>query len=149
MREFFASYFDLILKERFWSWTLVGIVYLVFAFLLRAWFLGSMVQRAKELPPRYYHDVKHSYLRKSFWGWFFFFLPVILLTTVWNQAENMPPQGLYLLLSILAAVSMVWSIMIHMRAFSEAATLVLKRVLDEQEIQSVGRVTPQNSKRSK
>lgn len=130
------SYIEIILRERFWSWSVIGIVYLIIAFVMRGWFLNPMIQKAKELPPKYYHDIKHAYLKNSFWGWFFFFLPLVFFTLVWNWSYREPLYGRSLALLILGIFCYVWSVMLHLKAFGNGATSTLKRVIDEREMRA-------------
>ncbi len=135
--EMFNSYLNVILQERFWSWSIIGIIYLIFAFTVRGWFLNPLFRDVKHLKPRYYHEIKQIYLKYSFWGWFLFFLPVVFFTYVWNQTAKEPLTLRHHLAIALGFFSFLASIMIHMRAFANACVELLREMVDEKDAQAV------------
>jgi len=137
MTEIFNAYWNVILQERFWSWSIIGIIYLVFAFTVRGWFLNPMFRQAKDLRSRYYQELKQDYLKFSFWGWFFFFLPLIFFTFVWNQTAKEPLSLRHQIALVAGLLCFLWSVMVHMRAFSRACMTLMKELVDEKESQAV------------
>ncbi|MBU3759552.1 MAG: hypothetical protein FGM27_06430 [Candidatus Omnitrophica bacterium] len=135
MMEIVSQYVDLILRERFWSWSVIGIVYLIFAFTVRGWFMNPLFSGIKSLGSQPYHDFKQEYLKLSFWGWFFFFLPLVILTYVWNQTAKQPLGLFHQILIVAGAALFFWSIMVHMKSFCQASVVLLKKKLGEQEKQ--------------
>lgn len=126
MITFLKPYLDIILSERSWSWSLVGILYVLAAFFVRSWFMNSLVWKAKQLDKSLYHAVKSAYLKRSILGWFLFFIPLALFTFFW---QNILPKNdaKQFLIIWSGAASFVLSILLHVRAFALGALTVLKK----------------------
>ncbi|HTL48483.1 MAG TPA: hypothetical protein VL688_10545 [Verrucomicrobiae bacterium] len=133
MSELVSAYLRVIWEERFWSWSVVGILYIIAAFTVRGWFLNGLISSARALKSKHYHEIKQAYLRRSLPGWLFFFLPLIIFTFVWNQTTGTAIPGKYLAAVILGIVSFIAAILSHVRAFAEASLSVLADLLQESE----------------
>ena len=121
-------YLDIILAERSWSWSLIGILYVLAAFFVRSWFMNSLVWKAKQLDKSLYAAVKAAYLKRSVLGWFLFFMPLALFTLFW---QNMiPEKDKQFLIICGGTASFVLSIILHLKAFGLGALTVLKKHSD-------------------
>jgi hypothetical protein len=118
-------YLDIIMAERSWSWSLIGILYVLAAFFVRSWFMNSPVWKAKQLDKGVYSAVKAAYLRRSFAGWFFFFLPLGFFVLYWQKFLPFKLDDKWM--AIAGAVSLVVAILLHLRAFALGAIAVLKK----------------------
>ncbi len=119
------SYVDAILSGRDWSWTVVGILYVLAAYFVRGWFVNPLSQKSRILSKASWHQVKSHYLNASFLGWIFFFFPLALIALVWRKtALPVPVDNRYLILA--GCISFVLSVVLHLQAFGLAAVAALK-----------------------
>ena len=119
-------YWDVILAERTWSWSLIGILYLLSGFLVRSWFIQPLTSCLKQITRDLQQEVKKAYLRHSFWGWFFFLIPLGLFILLWRS--DLLPFRLDDRYVVLAALlSFIFSLILHLQAFAKGALLTLKR----------------------
>ncbi len=118
-------YLDVILSERSWSWSLIGILYVLAAFFVRSWFMNSLVWKAKQMDKSVYSAVKAAYLRRSVLGWFLFFLPLGLFTLYWQSI--LPPVVTDKMVAGGASACLITAILLHLRAFGLGAIAVLKK----------------------
>ena len=81
--NFAGLYLDLILRERQWSWALVGIFYLLIALLVRILIFRGVIQETKRIDPQLYSGVKKAYLQHSAGGWIVFAISFLLVIAVW------------------------------------------------------------------
>lgn len=136
MSEYIASYLQVIQEERFWSWTLLGIIYLLAGLTVRGWFLNSVFNEAREIRKHYYSEIKQQYLKQSVAGWFFFFIPIAFIILLWNQVKSFPLNAMQFTAILAAVISFVLSIISHLKAFTSASLSVLRVVVEEKELQS-------------
>ena len=130
--SFLRPYVDIILRERDWSWSFVGILYLISAIIIRSWFLGTLSSRTKDLDRKLRRLVKKSYLRHSLFGWILFFIPLGILIVLW-QDRPLPAKVEPIHLILAAIASFALSIILHLRAFGMAALLTLKRLSETEQ----------------
>ena len=120
------SYFDIIWLERSWSWTVLGILYILAALFVRGWFLSSLFSRLKEVEHGLHHRIKAAYLKRSFWGWLFFFIPLGISILVWRK-DIFPLKIDDRILILSAFASFIFSVILHLQAFGIAVLEVLRR----------------------
>ena len=125
MNESLKPYLDAILQERSWSWSLIGILYVLAAFFVRSWFMNSLVWKGKQLDKSVYNAVKAAYLRRSVLGWIFFFLPLAFFPLYWQKFIPLNLDQKWLAVS--GAVSLFIAILLHLRSFALGAIAVLKK----------------------
>ena len=125
MITFIKPYLDIILAERSWSWSLIGILYVLAAFFVRSWFMNSLVWKAKQLDKSLYHAVKSAYLKRSVVGWFLFFVPLALFTFFWQNL--IPQKDKQFLIICGGTTAFILSIILHLRAFALGTLTVLKK----------------------
>lgn len=132
MKEMLQVYFNAILSERSWSWTVIGLVYVISGYTLRSWFLKPVVRKAKELDKPLWHKIKKAYLRHSPLGWIFFLIPLVISIVLWYR-EVLRPLTIKDAAAILTAVvSFILSIFCHLQAFGIAALEVLRQTSKSQ-----------------
>lgn len=129
------SYLDIILQERFWSWSLIGILYVILGLMVRGWFLNSMIRRAKEVGSKYYHEIKKAYLKRSLLGWILFFIPLGILIVLWSRGMEFPLDRATQIWVHIAIASYTMSVISHMWAFGTAGIVTLKLLAREAGIQ--------------
>lgn len=119
------SYVDAILSGRDWSWTVVGILYVLAAYFVRGWFLNPLSKQAKTLSRASWHQIKSHYLGASFLGWIFFFFPLAIVVIIWRKtALLVPVEDRYLILA--GCLGFILSLLLHLQAFALAAVTALK-----------------------
>lgn len=128
-------YLDVVMAERSWSWSLIGILYVLAAFFVRSWFMNSPVWKAKHLDKSVYGAVKAAYLRRSILGWIFFFLPLALLILYWQKMIPVKLEEKWV--AAAGAACLVISILLHLRAFALGAIAVLKKQTENQKEKSL------------
>ncbi len=129
MNSFLQPYIDSVLAERSWSWSLIGILYVLAALFVRSWFIGPLFSKARLLDHSLYSAIKHAYAKRSFWGWLLFFLPLALFVLFW---QNYLPQKITQTFVVSAgSSSLVLSIMFHLQAFGAGAVSVFKKHNDQ------------------
>ena len=115
-----------ILNERGWSWTLIGIAYLVIGLVIRGWFLAPLTRKSRELDRKQNHELKAAYLKRSFFGWVFFLIPFFILIKLWNSVVTFPVTVEDALTAFGGVVSFIISIVLHLQAFGVAAIDTIK-----------------------
>ncbi len=121
-----------ILNERTWSWTVIGIAYLLIALIIRGWFLAPLARKTRELDRKQNHELKAAYLKRSFLGWIFFLIPFFVLIKLWNSVFTFPITVQDALTVLGGVVSFIISIILHLQAFGVAAIETLKRTTEKE-----------------
>ena len=121
-------YSQMILTERYWSWTLVGAGYLIAALILRSILFRSILRESKEIDRNLHSEVLKVYLRRSFAGWILFALSFLLVVAIWIGWKTPPPNKTEFFLAIwLLSVLFLLSVIAHYQAFSQALLTVLRQ----------------------
>ncbi len=123
-------YLDVVLQERDWSWAVIAILYVLAAYFVRGWFMNGLSCQSKSLDRKWHSEVKAAYLKYSFPGWIFFFLPLGLVILIWRK-DILPIKVPEIYLYAGAGVSYVFSIIFHLQAFGLASIEVLKKFQDK------------------
>lgn len=132
--EQIKPYWDIILTERSWSWTLIAIGYLAIALNIRALFLHPIKRKLKDLDKTFQSKIKRQYLKHSILGWMLFFIPLILSIIYWAENESfwgLPKSDALFGLTICACF--IFSVISHLQAFAIASMLTLKKYHTKQE----------------
>lgn len=138
MNETLKTYWDVIWIERDWSWTVIGIAYTILWLIVRGLFLGELIRKAKELEKRFYREIRGEYLKRSILGWLLFLVPLVILILFWQQGRVfLPSTPEDTLLILIAALSFILSILLHVRAFGLAAIVAMKQVLERETSRSL------------
>jgi hypothetical protein len=129
------NYLQIVMTERTWSWTILGIFYLSFGLFIRGFFIQPLVSKAKDLNRNLHYDlrgdVNRRYLKKSVVGWFFFVIPLIIFALLWARAKLFPITVKDLLFVFAAVISYILSIMLHLQAFGIAYIESLKQKMEK------------------
>ena len=126
----FQPYIDFILSQRDWSWTVVGVMYLLAAGLVRSWFLSPVSAQLRTLESALKRKVEFAYLKESLLGWIFFFIPLALIILTWRREALVLKIGNEVA-AISGVASFVFSVVFHLAAYGRAALSVLKTSDDE------------------
>ena len=125
-------YLEAILAERDWSWTVVGLLYVLAAWFVRSWFVGPVCGRSKVLARPVHRRLEAEYLKRSILGWALFFIPLGIIILIWRR-EVLPVKISSAVLAAAGAVSFVLSIVAHLMAYGIAAVVTLKDIHEEYE----------------
>lgn len=124
----FQPYWDLILSNRQWSWTLVGSAYLIAALFIRHLLFRNILHETKELDRGLYSEVLRLYLKHSLAGWVFFALSFLLVVCLWLGWKPAFFQKLeYLLAMVLLYFLFFLSVIFHYQAYVKALLSVLRQ----------------------
>lgn len=119
-----------ILTEREWSWTLIGIIYLLVFLIIRSFFLRQLIKRARALNSKWYHEVKKAYIKKCTGGWVLFGISLLMVIFFWQKGNFQPASifevGLVILLTALL------SVLSSVIAFGASVIYVLKQLENNQ-----------------
>ena len=121
------DYFNLILTERQWSWALVGILYLVITLLIRLFVFRVIAGETRALDGSVYSSVRTLYQKNSIGGWVLFATSFLLVVTVWIGSQKAIPQSLLLLVCFILPVLFLFSIILHILAFTKAMLAIFRQ----------------------
>ncbi|GEM_PF-6595099 len=117
----FKIYFDLMAAERYWSWSAVGMVYLVFTLIVRYLVFSRIFPKAKQAAGDAFPLIKHTYLKNSLPGWILYAISFLLLMVVWIAWDRgIVRGGLWTLFCILLPSLFLLAIILHLIAFTSS-----------------------------
>jgi hypothetical protein len=124
MKEFW----DMVITQRAWSWSLIGIAYLFVYLLVRHFFLCRLIKGTKALHSKWYNEVKRFYARQCIGGWILFMASFLLLIFFWETA-NLKQASLYeAAMCVLIILTVLLSIISHLVGFGIALLHLLKHL---------------------
>ena len=85
--ENLTNLWNMVLTQRVWSWTVVGIAYLLVFLVVRSFFLHTLIKRARSLNSKWFHEVKKAYTKKCISGWILFLVSFLILIFFWQTAN--------------------------------------------------------------
>jgi Na+-transporting methylmalonyl-CoA/oxaloacetate decarboxylase gamma subunit len=130
--ENLANFWNTVLTQRAWSWTVIGIGYLLAFLLVRNFFLHGLIKRARALNSKWYHEIKKVYAKKCISGWILFLISFLMMIFFW-QTANLQQASLYEVgVLFLIILTVLLSIMSQVIAFGTSAIHVLKQVENNQ-----------------
>lgn len=129
MMPLIKPYIDSILAERSWSWSILALLYIFAALFIRGWFMNPLFWKAKQLDRNVFSAIKAAYLKRSFWGWLLFFMPLVLFVLFWQN--NLPEKFNQQFVVAAGAASLILSIIFHLQAFGAGAVSVFKKHSDQ------------------
>ena len=132
MVELMNTYVDAIVTQREWSWTVIGIVYLIIALIIRSLFLSSMNRRVKDLNRHQYHEVTSAYLKRCSVGWVFFLISFAFVVWLWSRVDLLPLSIKNACIVLGIIVSYILAILSHTQAMGIAALMALKKTAEKE-----------------
>jgi len=130
--ENLENLWNMVLTQRAWSWTVIGIAYLLVFLLVRNFFLHGLIKRSRALNSKWYHEIKKVYAKKCIPGWILFLISFLMLIFFW-QTANFQQASLYeMAVLVLILLTVLLSIMSQVIAFGTSAIHVLKQVENNQ-----------------
>jgi hypothetical protein len=122
----------MVLTQRAWSWTVIGIGYLLVFLLVRSFFLHELIKRARSLTSKWYHEIKKVYMKKCVGGWVLFLISFLMMVFFWRTA-NFQQASLYeVAVLFLIILTVLLAIMSHLIAFGTSVIHVLKQLENNQ-----------------
>lgn len=123
-----VNYLKLFVSERHWSWTVLGMVYLMLTLVIRHFLFRALVQETKILDSSLYGTVRKLYLKQSGAGWVVFFISFLGIVLAWINGQNQLMQKHFLILFCLALSLLFFlSLILHLKAFAHALLSVLRQ----------------------
>ncbi len=127
-----TNLWDMILTQRAWSWTVIGIGYLLAFLFVRSFFLHALIKRARSLNSKWFHEIKKIYMKKCIAGWILFLVSFLILIFFW-QTANFKQASLYEVgMIFLIILTILFAIISHLIAFGASAIYVLKQLENNQ-----------------
>ncbi len=130
--ENLTTLWNMVLTQRAWSWTVIGIGYLLVFLLARSFFLHPLIKRAQSLTSKWYHEIKKVYMKKCLSGWILFIVSFLILIFFW-QTANFKQASLYEVgMVFLIVLAILFAIISHLIAFGTSVIFVLKQLENNQ-----------------
>lgn len=121
-------YFELLLSERDWSWTVIAIGYLFLTLVVRSAIFRHLAVELKQIDRGLYSSVAQIYLKKSLAGWFAFLPSLLLLIFLWNRGQDILIDRVsFLAFTVGIPLSFFSSLVLHLIAFSSALLTLLRQ----------------------
>lgn len=122
------NYFELMKMERYWSWSVIVIGYMIVTLLIRQLFFRGVVRNTKKIDPQLYSGVKKIYLHSSLGGWLIYLLSILCVVTVWVGTKTGKLEGIPFLLYWTVTPSLFFlSIILHFNALTRAMLTTLQQ----------------------
>lgn len=131
MAEWINDFSDMVVSDRGWSWSFVGILYLLLTMIIRNWFLRPILHNAKELKRHWYHEMKDAYLKRALPGWLCYLSALVIVLFIWSRPQLFPLTLEHAFALLLSVILYFFSILFHVQALGVAAVVTLKRIEDE------------------
>jgi len=77
------NYWETIQNERQWSWSLVALVFILAALLIRQVIFQNLFFRIKRIPREFSTFIRMEYQKRAVFGWISFGISVGLVTWLW------------------------------------------------------------------
>ena len=130
--ENLTNLWNMVLTQRAWSWTVIGIGYLHTFLLARSFFLHGLIKRARSLNSRWYHEIKKVYMKKCLGGWILFLVSFLILIFFWQTADLQQASLYEVGMVFLIILTVLFAILSHLIAFGASAIYVLKQLENNQ-----------------
>lgn len=128
----FENLWNMVLTQRVWSWTVIGIGHLILFLLVRSFFLHGLIKRARSVNSKWYHEIKKVYMKKCAAGWILFLVSFLILILFW-QTANLKQASLYEVgMVFLITFTVLFAIISHLIAFGTSVIYVLKQLENNQ-----------------
>ncbi len=128
MFDFPKLYFDAVLMERGWSWSVIGIIYLIMTILVRQFVFRSLIQNTRGFDANVYSHVKSLYLRNSTPGWILYFISFLLVIVSWVAWKGQKiSTNLVVLFALFLSALFFLSIILHLATFTRALLAVFRQ----------------------
>lgn len=130
--ENLTNLWHMVLTQRAWSWTVIGIGYLLVFLAIRHLFLQGLIKRARALNSKWFHEIKKAYTKKCISGWILFLVSFLILIFFW-QTANLKQASLYEVgMVFLIILAVLFAIISHLIAFCFSVIHVLKQLENNQ-----------------
>ncbi|MEI7750644.1 MAG: hypothetical protein WCJ71_01020 [Candidatus Omnitrophota bacterium] len=130
--ENLTNLWNMVLTQRTWSWTVIGIGYLLAFLLVRSFFLHELIKRARGLNSKWYHEIKKVYMKKCLSGWILFLVSFLILIFFWQTANLKQPSLYEVGMVFLIILAVLFAIVSHLIAFGTSVIHVLKQLENNQ-----------------
>ena len=122
----------MILTQRAWSWTVIGILYLLVFLMIKGFFFRELLKRARALNSKWYHEIKKVYIKKCIAGWVLFLISFLMVVFFWQSGDFKRPSLYEVGMIFLILMTVLLSVISHLIAFGVSLIHVLKQVENNQ-----------------
>lgn len=133
MKELIQQFSDMVVIDRGWSWSVIGILYLGLTLILRNWFLSPVIDRVKLLKRAHAQIVKDAYLKQAAYGWIFYLIAFLIVIALWREKNLLPITLKQLAAAVTALFCYIFSIVLHLQAVGAAGIVALRHLEKERE----------------
>lgn len=127
-----ANLWNMVLTQRTWSWTVIGIAYLLVFLAFRSFFLHTLIKRARALNSKWFHEIKKVYSKKCFSGWILFAISFLMLVFFWQTGNFQQPSLYEVGMAFLIILTVLVAIISQVIAFGASVIHVLKQLENNQ-----------------
>lgn len=129
-----VNFWNIILTQRSWSWSLAGIIFLGIFLLIKSFFMRGIIKHASSLNSKWYQEIKNVYIRRWQYaaGWILFLGSLLLVIFFWQTADFNKPSLYEVGIVFLLILALLFSVIFHLIAFAASMILVLKQVENNQ-----------------
>lgn len=128
MVDYTRLYVDAVMAERQWSWSVIGIVYLVMTILIRQFIFRALIRNTKDLDSNVYSNARNLYLRNSTAGWILYFISFLLVVVAWIVWKRPKVDtGLLVSFTLLAPSLFFLSVVLHLLAFAHSLLAIFRQ----------------------
>ena len=121
-------YLDQVVSQREWSWSVIGICYLLLSLSIRQLLLRKVVKATKDLGNDIFIGIRNAYLRESWGGWSIYLMSFLTVTTIWVGWKALAGERYILVLLSVAVTGLFFlSVILHLSALSQATLLIFRR----------------------
>lgn len=128
MDEMIQKFSNLMINDRDWSWSVIGILYLILTLIIRNAFMRPLNVHLKELKRRWGKEIKDAYSKHSIVGWFFYFVSFGGVLFAWSRPDILPLTFKMTAGLVLIFVAYLLSILFHVQALGLACAEILRRM---------------------
>ena len=127
-----TNLWNMVLTQRTWSWTVIGIGYLLAFLVVRSFFLRGLIKRARALNSKWFHEIKKCYTKKCISGWILFLISFLMVIFFWQTANLQQPSLYEIAVVFLILLTVLLAIMSQLIAFGTSVIHVLKQLENNQ-----------------
>jgi len=127
-----TNLWNMVLTQRAWSWTVLGIGFLLVFLLVRSFFLHGLIKRARGLNSKWFHEIKKAYTKKCVSGWILFLVSFLIFVFFWQTADLKQASLYEVGMIFLIVLTVLFAIISHLIAFGASTIYVLKQLENNQ-----------------
>ncbi len=121
---------EVISTEREWSWSLIGIVVLLAALIVRAFLLRNVFSSMKVRNKTWYKRTLEQYQKRSLVGWIFFGLFILGIILLWRFEDVFLKRFSFVEWLLILILLFLVSVFSHLKAYARSMVEALQDQVD-------------------